>query len=102
VSFRSWKFIRGGANRYRLQGEVLKRGVEIHRASVDDIRELFERFPNVKAVFNCTGLGSYSLKGVEDKLLYPTRVCIPNSSLRAMKLIRSRVKSCLWRTQKLQ
>jgi len=27
----------------------------------------------VKAVFNCTGLGSYYLKGVEDKLLYPTR-----------------------------
>ncbi|PMD35686.1 putative D-amino acid oxidase [Hyaloscypha variabilis F] len=56
-----------------LQGEVLKKGIDILRVSVDDIGEVFERFPGAKAVFNCTGLGSYNLKGVEDKLLYPTR-----------------------------
>lgn len=28
---------------------------------------------NVTAVFNCTGLGSYNLGGVEDKQMYPTR-----------------------------
>lgn len=56
---------------------MLKRGIEIFRTSVDDIREVFERSPGAKAVFNCTGLGSYSLKGVEDKLLYPTRVGVP-------------------------
>ena len=64
-----------GTDRNRLQGELLKKGVEIVRGSVGGIREVFERFPDAKAVFNCTGLGSYSLKGVEDKLLYPTRVC---------------------------
>lgn len=64
-----------GSDDCRLQGEVLKRGIEMQRLSVDDIRDVGKRFPGVKAVFNCTGLGSYSLKGVEDKLLYPTRVC---------------------------
>ncbi|KAK2053568.1 FAD dependent oxidoreductase [Colletotrichum caudatum] len=29
--------------------------------------------PDVKAVFNCTGLGSYFLDGVRDKSMYPTR-----------------------------
>ncbi|KAF9874532.1 d-amino acid [Colletotrichum karsti] len=29
--------------------------------------------PDVKAIFNCTGLGSYHLGGVEDKAMYPTR-----------------------------
>jgi D-amino-acid oxidase len=57
----------------RLQGEVLKQGIEIQRAIIDDVRDVFARSPGVKAVFNCTGLGSYILKGVEDKLLYPTR-----------------------------
>lgn len=57
----------------RLQNEVLKRGVEMVRTTVTDIRELTND-ANVKAVFNCTGLGSYTLKGVEDKSLYPTRV----------------------------
>jgi len=35
---------------------------------------VFERFSSATSVFNCTGLGSYNLKGVEDKLLYPTKV----------------------------
>ncbi|KUJ12415.1 putative D-amino acid oxidase [Mollisia scopiformis] len=55
-----------------LQNEALKKGVEMLRTTVTDIRELTND-SDVKAVFNCTGLGSYSLKGVEDKLLYPTR-----------------------------
>jgi hypothetical protein len=59
----------------RLQGEVLKRGIEFRRTIVTSIQEVFEAFPDAKAVFNCTGLGSYHLKGVEDQLLYPTRVC---------------------------
>ncbi|KAG9717394.1 putative D-amino acid oxidase, partial [Aureobasidium melanogenum] len=35
--------------------------------------ELFQAFPSATAYFNCTGLGAYSLKGVEDKSVYPTR-----------------------------
>ncbi len=61
---------------YRLQGEALKNGVEFQRKTVTDINEVFSIFPAAKAVFNCTGIGSYSLKGVEDKSLYPTRVRI--------------------------
>lgn len=51
----------------------------MQRTTVTDIRELTDD-SDVKAVFNCTGLGSYSLKGVEDKSLYPTRVRIAFSS----------------------
>lgn len=49
----------------------------MRRQTYDDIRMLTKDYPNVEALFNCTGLGSYHLKGVEDKLLYPTRVCLP-------------------------
>lgn len=41
----------------------------------DSIDEMFTAFPSANAYFNCTGLGAYSLKGVEDKSVYPTRVC---------------------------
>jgi len=50
----------------------LKRGIEVKRTTVNDIRELTDD-ADTKAVFNCTGIGAYSLKGVEDKLIYPTR-----------------------------
>jgi len=52
----------------------LKQGIDIYRRTYDDIPLLIADYPNAKAIFNCTGLGSYSLKGVEDKFLYPTRV----------------------------
>jgi D-amino-acid oxidase len=61
----------------RLHGEALKRGIEMYRRTYDDIRELIKDYPIAKAFFNCTDLGSYRLKGVEDKLLYPSRVCLP-------------------------
>jgi hypothetical protein len=41
------------------------------------IDEPFTEDPSVSAVFNCTGLGSYSLGGVEDHKLYPTKVVNP-------------------------
>ncbi|PLB44206.1 putative D-amino acid oxidase [Aspergillus steynii IBT 23096] len=55
-----------------LNTECLKAGIEMRRAWFDDITDLFGDIP-ADAYFNCTGLGSYSLKGVEDKSLYPTR-----------------------------
>jgi D-amino-acid oxidase len=58
----------------RLQGEVLRRGIEIRRNHISDIQDVFKMFPSAKAIFNCTGLGSYHLKGIEDKSLYPQRV----------------------------
>ncbi|KAH0148834.1 putative D-amino acid oxidase, partial [Aureobasidium melanogenum] len=57
----------------RLQGEVKRQGIEIRRGMFDSIDELFTAFPSATAYFNCTGLGAYSLKGVEDKSVYPTR-----------------------------
>ncbi|TPX16006.1 uncharacterized protein E0L32_000340 [Thyridium curvatum] len=55
-----------------LNTEALKAGIEMRRASIDDIRILFKDI-EADAYFNCTGLGSYHLKGVEDKSLYPTK-----------------------------
>lgn len=63
-------------NTQRLQGEVKRQGIEIRRGMFDSIDELFTAFPSANAYFNCTGLGAYSLKGVEDKRVYPTRVCL--------------------------
>ncbi len=72
--------------------------------SVDDIREVFERFPVTRAVFNCTGLGSYCLKVVEDKLLYPARVGVPFSLNvpENLELTGSRARWCSLRIPKLQ
>jgi hypothetical protein len=79
--------------RLRLQQEALKKGIEFKRTTVSDINDVVGDFPSMKAIFNCTGLGSYSLKGVEDKLLYPTRVSTP-TNLASFGLNRDRVKSC--------
>ncbi len=58
----------------RLQGECLKLGIEMHKKHFENIHEAFEQYPGAKAYFNCTGLGSYHLKGVEDHSLFPARV----------------------------
>lgn len=58
----------------RLQSQALAKGVELHRASIEGIQDLINAHPGATAYFNCTGLGSLSLKGVEDHLMYPTRV----------------------------
>ncbi|KAL5348625.1 hypothetical protein ACLOAV_006042 [Pseudogymnoascus australis] len=52
--------------------EVIKAGVEVCRKMIGDIKEVFEEFPDAEGFVNCTGIGSYSIKGVEDKELYPT------------------------------
>lgn len=68
------RFERVTLNSCRLHVEVLKAGIEIRRASYTDIRDAFKVFPLARAFINCTGLGSYYLKGVEDDDLYPTLV----------------------------
>ncbi|KAJ9157712.1 putative D-amino acid oxidase [Pleurostoma richardsiae] len=55
-----------------LNAQCLKQGIEMRRTSYGDIRQVFQDIP-ADAYFNCTGLGSYHLRGVEDKNLYPTR-----------------------------
>lgn len=54
--------------------EAHSRGIEVHRKIFTDIREVFSMYPKASAVFNCTGLGSLTLGGVEDQMLYPARV----------------------------
>lgn len=70
------------ANGYRLQMEAQSRGIEIRRKIFTDIREVFALYPEAAAVFNCTGLGSITLGGVEDKMLYPARVCLSHWLIR--------------------
>ncbi|KAF4120837.1 FAD dependent oxidoreductase [Geosmithia morbida] len=55
-----------------LNTRCLKLGIEMRRCSLDGIGDAFRSIP-ADAYFNCTGLGSYHLKGVEDRNLYPTR-----------------------------
>lgn len=57
----------------RLQNECLRKGIQIHRKSIPSITSITTTYPHAKAIFNCTGLGSYSLGDVEDKTMYPTR-----------------------------
>ncbi|KAI8181107.1 hypothetical protein K4K54_002498 [Colletotrichum sp. SAR 10_86] len=47
-------------------------GVSLLRRQITHIKEA-RISADVVAVFNCTGLGSYHLGGVEDKAMYPTR-----------------------------
>jgi D-amino-acid oxidase len=60
----------------RLMTEAIKAGIEVRRKVVGDIKEVFEEFPEAVGYLNCTGIGSYSLGGVEDKELYPTMVSL--------------------------
>jgi hypothetical protein len=63
----------------RLQTEAAKAGIPIHRRIFHDIREVFKLYPRATAVFNCTGLGALTLRGVEDKKIYAARVRKNNS-----------------------
>lgn len=54
--------------------EAFSRGIEIHRRIFTDIRDVFKLYSTASTIFNCTGLGSLTLGGVEDKKLYPARV----------------------------
>lgn len=52
-----------------------ERKVRLERKKVSHVRDAAAAagLKSVSALFNCTGLGSYSLGGVEDKTMYPTR-----------------------------
>lgn len=42
-------------------------------ASFESIQQVIEEFKDVDIVVNCTGLGSYYLKDVQDHTMYPIR-----------------------------
>ncbi|CZS96709.1 hypothetical protein WAI453_010120 [Rhynchosporium graminicola] len=56
-----------------LQNECLKSGILIHRKTIPSLISLITAYPHAKALFNCTGLGSFTLGDVSDKTMYPTR-----------------------------
>ena len=58
----------------RLQFEALKQGIHIHRAEYKHIEGVMKRFPEASTYFNCTGLGAFTLGGVEDQAVFAARV----------------------------
>lgn len=66
----SWLFL----TLFRLQTEMTRLGIEVHRRVFSHINEAFRLYPDAKAVFNCTGLGSLTLGGVEDRKIFAARV----------------------------
>lgn len=62
----------------RLQAECARLGIEIHRRVFEHIDEALDSYPDMNAVFNCTGLGALTLGGVEDKSMYSARVSYCN------------------------
>ncbi|EGV63455.1 D-aspartate oxidase [Yamadazyma tenuis] len=47
------------------------KGVQFKRQKLERLEDAFG--DGVEVVFNCTGLGAFSLKGVDDKAVYPVR-----------------------------
>lgn len=58
----------------RLQTEATRLGIEIHRRIFNHIQDAFRLYPQVGAVFNCTGIGALTLGGVEDSKIFSARV----------------------------
>ncbi|RSL82439.1 hypothetical protein CEP51_005179 [Fusarium floridanum] len=56
-----------------LEDELKQLGVKIQQTVVDNVSDISETIPEVSAVFNCTGLGAFSLGGVQDKAVYPSK-----------------------------
>lgn len=52
---------------------IATRKINLVRRKYNHIDAVFADYPNSEAVFNCTGLGAYSLGGVEDKSMFPVR-----------------------------
>ncbi|GAA5805862.1 hypothetical protein HPULCUR_011388 [Helicostylum pulchrum] len=52
---------------------VKKLGGRLQRQSFESIQEVIEQYKDVDTVINCTGLGSYYLKDVQDHTMYPIR-----------------------------
>ncbi|KAG5655305.1 hypothetical protein KAF25_010457 [Fusarium avenaceum] len=56
-----------------LQRELVGLGAKIRRATVDDIRTVPDMVPGTSVIFNCIGLGAFSLGGVADPDVYPSK-----------------------------
>lgn len=72
-----------------LQYQALSQNITIHRQSFPSLTTAHAAFPTCTALFNCTGLASFSLPDVQDKALYPTRGQVllvenPNGAVKTM------------------
>ncbi|KAH7025666.1 FAD dependent oxidoreductase [Microdochium trichocladiopsis] len=56
-----------------LVAECRSKSIHLMKRKIKHIQDLEEDGSTLAAIFNCTGLGSFSLGGVEDKALYPSR-----------------------------
>ncbi|RDW67635.1 hypothetical protein BP6252_09031 [Coleophoma cylindrospora] len=68
-----------------LRNEAEKVGVQFHRRFFEGLDELYAAFPQARAFFNCTGLGSISLKGGQVMLIESPRIQLTRSYERANK-----------------
>lgn len=64
----------------RLQAEAERLGIQIYRKIFYTIQEAFSFDPQA-IVFNCTGIGSMTLGGVEDNTMFSARVGRPLPTL---------------------
>lgn len=64
----------------RLQAELTRLNVEIHRRVFSHITDAFRAYPETTAFFNCTGIGALTLGGVEDTKIFAARVRIDLTS----------------------
>ena len=57
----------------RLQAEAERQGIKIYRKIFHTIQEALS-FDSQAVVFNCTGIGSMTLGGVQDNTMFSARV----------------------------
>lgn len=70
IKFKSWSF-NCPIFLQNFQKYLQKQGVNFIRKKVTHISQLY--YHDTKVIFNCSGLGSFSLEGVKDTNMYPTR-----------------------------
>lgn len=70
ISYKTWNFycpfFLSNLKRY-----LMRHGVTFERQKLTHISQAY--LPHTEAVFNCTGIGSFSISGIKDTKVYPTR-----------------------------
>lgn len=70
IKFKSWSF-NCPVFLQNFQKYLMSQGVKLERKKITHISQLY--YYDTKVIFNCSGLGSFSLDGVKDSNVYPTR-----------------------------
>lgn len=72
-------------------------GGRIERHSFESIQQAIEQYKDADVVVNCTGLGSYYLKDVQDHTMYPIRGQTVVVRAPHIKVIISKICECYTR-----